>query len=260
MLLHLLSVAMGFVAIILLLSIAVTGLVEAAQSAVRLRSKLLRDGLAELFAAATSDAIESVDEKIGALQKEYPNLVPRRRISREQVRTLAGLVKPEWATQGSEEIDRLFKLMELRTSEVFRDRLRIINILAGFVVAFVFQASAFDLFSRLNSDAVFLRQAVSIGFQLDSTGSSDSAEPPAGTPALEDPGSPDGASTQRELLGLRPWPDGGYFVESLGSGVSRLLGVLFTGLLLSLGAPFWFDVLSGLVGLLRSQRARAASD
>jgi hypothetical protein len=134
-----------------------------------------------------------------------------------------------------------------RLSGAYKRHLKLISIIVGLVVAVLLNADSFQVASTLWTDPVLRAQVVAtagatVGKGADSTSKKDE-------PKLAD-----------VVEGLRPLPIGwtcGKDASLLpciwttipSVTLSKILGWLLTAGALSLGAPFWFDVLSKFINI-----------
>jgi hypothetical protein len=121
-------------------------------------------------------------------------------------------------------------------------------VLVGFVIAVAANASTFDVAEKLWHDPV-TRQAVAeaAGRVADEGANPDITSVADATNKLKELGLPIGWDKDAETM----WADGWKVWNWGWSHVGTALGWVLTALLVMLGAPFWFDVLSKL-GSLRS--------
>ncbi len=133
-------------------------------------------------------------------------------------------------------LERRFNSAQDRARQWFAMHTRIITVIASVLVAFLFQLDSFQLLQRLSSDPEARARLV------------------AGATALQqqaqqglDEASPASQAIQSLVLIPNPYP-------APGSGKwswpwPHLLGILASVALLSLGAPFWFNLLKSLANL-----------
>ncbi len=168
-----------------------------------------------------------------------------------------------------------------RVSGWYKRKAQLITLVIAFVVTFAINGDTTMLFNRLMGDAT-LREAVSAAAEnyirqplpeLEATPVPDATEPDADVPPEDDSAdaqtnSDDGASPdlesalnriselQRpiidtfELIGWSSDPDDPRAVPDWDDATAvraKLLGLILTAIMVSLGAPFWFDMLNRLV-------------
>lgn len=159
-----------------------------------------------------------------------------------------------------------------RVADRFTNSTRIVTFVASLVVALVLQLDTAALVGRLNADPVLRQNLVEQAVQAQKT-----LLVPAGAPATQaspqtpaQPGAPDAAAQTtpqedqdqqiRDRLQFLSSVDVIEMPGSLHEWVARwespsghwpmkLLGIIFTALLLSLGAPFWYNALKNLIRL-----------
>lgn len=320
-----LGILIGFVTVILVLSVVSTALVQMTSSLLRLRGRNLFRGLERvLLTAAEASDIEKRAIKEGEMDSKklvedicsssglleigaswFPN-VPRRLrgpsrswIDREELKEI--LDGMELSQDFKDKVDALFPRLEDLTKKRFGFSMRAIAVCWAIVIAVAFQVSAPDLLRDLSIDPeqrkVALDLAARVGAQRDLAGEAlsalraereDLAEPLANVESAG-PGTvapiselrtalaeQQGAETivaryieilnalQREQvkesmgtlakLDIALWSGGtDFYWTTSGNDCDvewgNLLGVLMTATLLSLGAPFWFQMLHQLSGL-----------
>jgi len=153
----------------------------------------------------------------------------------------------------------LFDRFEDQLRQRFTVKMRQISVGVAVVVAFVFQFSSPAILQEIMVDPGLQTRAVEMGRELAGQvsqnigGNGDqSAVVPADLVA----------QIRRELAELRglrsrlgelnilPWRSGwAFYVDNGGVAWGHLLGVMISALLLSLGAPFWYEVLRDLIKL-----------
>jgi hypothetical protein len=185
---------------------------------------------------------------------------------------LKALLKSSGGEATLDNIGAWFDATMDRVSQRFGTHMRMWTIAVSFAVALLLQMDVLSIYSRLASDsalrASFVGQAVKTSETLaaDATrplapGESDAAK----QKAIEDYHAA-AAQWQTTLttlgpLGFLPGLGGQYCALS----TAKVLGLLLGGMLLSLGAPFWFNALKTLTSLRPvlaqkvDQRARATS-
>ena len=154
------------------------------------------------------------------------------------------------------QLDQWFTPVMDRVSQRFALHTRIWTVMFSFALAFALHLDSFRVMSQLASDAE-LRARVST--------SADALATRAELTAPSTTGVPDAAATREDLLGgaerlrsllsdqmtfrLVPDPYPTPFYEYWKPTWSHLFGIVMTGILLSLGAPFWFNALKALCNL-----------
>jgi hypothetical protein len=143
-----------------------------------------------------------------------------------------------------------------RLSGVYKRYLKWLSLAVGLGLAVVINGDTFDVATALWHDDALRAQMVSLGSKvIDET-------PPAATTATTNAPDVSGAEVvaklQRAEVELRPLPLGWTMSPSFWERswwlvcwavIVKLTGILVTALALSLGAPFWFDVLSKFMNI-----------
>jgi hypothetical protein len=280
MLSNVLGVLIALVTVILLLSMVVTGLVRATQAVLRLRSRNLQQGVASLL-AKYAGGVASMYRGHAAGVLNAPNLAvlekvnngdgwPRRllgpKVSWAQPAELASAIAhaadslrtaqartalpPDTSPQG---IEQDVVRMEPALKKRFQLFIRLWTIFWSLIVAALFQVNSADLLSSFAGPASADTRAAATDKVLvlvQAAGSRNGADEVAATLASE------GAEAQLKAFGIRFWGRGPayYFDSAQGLRWQAIIGVLMTGILMSFGAPFWFQKLQFLASL-RDQRA-----
>lgn len=140
-----------------------------------------------------------------------------------------------------------------RVSGYYKRWAQLVIIVIAIVVATLFNVDTLAIASSLARDPAKRAALVSAAQEA-------VAHPPPGVAPRPDASSPEGkqalatiAAIQSEVAALElpvGWPDPSFNRESCCSWLfKKILGVLLTAFALSLGAPFWFDLLGKLVNL-----------
>ena len=152
-----------------------------------------------------------------------------------------------------------------RTSQRFTASTRMITFVGAFIVAFALQVDTPAIVNRLSADDTLRQQLVKDAETLYAENaraatSALGASAPKEAPADENAATAPTASTKAEAdmaqkhramlsaAGLVRLPSSGEAWLN-GFGLTSVLGMLLTALLLSLGAPFWYSVLGKLLQL-----------
>ncbi|NJO40193.1 MAG: hypothetical protein HC865_05850 [Cyanobacteria bacterium RU_5_0] len=215
-------------------------------------------------------------EILTKLEKEHPELLRKvadlpRQLKRnllslaEQARIKAKSLEGE-VRQLEKEIADWFNNSMDRASGVYRRNAKGIAILIGFIVAIVINADTFHIVSRLSKDSVIRSTITDTADQL--VAQRNSTAPIAPNPLFVEPSpsaSPDSASQIQNnlqqvkeavdgMLDELPLPIGWNPIniseqEAASQGwaipiLRRLIGWFITGVALSMGATFWYDLLS----------------
>lgn len=291
--LDLLGLLVGFVSLLFLLSLIVTGLVQATQAILRLRARNLLFGLASVLVERAGVEWPVAKEKAREILNDRSASVFRG--SPDPNGIIAKIVGPRvsWLDEGKlreilseidmgmdtasgtcDELVEGVENIERPLSKRFLRNIRIWTILWSMAVAFAFQATPSALF-------FVAPQAVNVATSVPRPARGDASStspPPAGeskTPgaaasvALRSPdetvpdyfpssttpasASGDSQAAWRTLrqLGMEPFSDGSdfYFIDKVGVQWANVFGTLLTVVLLSFGAPFWFNVLNNIANL-----------
>jgi hypothetical protein len=145
-----------------------------------------------------------------------------------------------------------------RLSGDYKRSLKVLSLIVGIGVAFAFNADSLSVGQALWGDETLRGQIVNAAAQYVD-------KPPADKDCKNDDPQKETACLYQKLKqqqeGLRPfpigWPDK-QFYTALGTAsggacllilLLKILGCLWTGLALSLGAPFWFDILQKFMNI-----------
>jgi len=134
--------------------------------------------------------------------------------------------------QAHANIERWFREVMERVTGWYRRKMQLIILVVAAAMSVALNVDSFDVANSLWNDAA-LRDSVVAAAQKD-TGQALNGDLDVIEERLGDLGLP---------LGWRSPPDG------LMAWSSKIAGLLFTTIALSLGAPFWFDLLSRFVGV-----------
>lgn len=264
--LDVLGILIGFATVMLLLSLLVTGLVQAVQAGGGLRRRNLQWGLERVLhdalgfqEADARTAAKAVIETIIA-GKPSPGAAQRKRSLASRVWNPApSWIKPDELIQrlsdaghpvaeeaNQKQVVERFKQSEDYLSKRFAYHVRFVTIPIVFVIAAAFQISSIELLGRLSKEAEFRQMLVS-----EAEGLVADIEPGIrNAPRHQDVAGAalkDVQETQVRLnaLKIELWPRGWAFFGN----PTNILGVVLTGILLTFGAPFWFEMLGQLVRL-----------
>ena len=227
MLMDILGILIGFSAIMLLFSLLVTALVHGAQATLQLRFKNMKGVINAFF-----DHIDILDEPCKSQLADklsgrsttslYATALPLdllgnrlklSRIGKQElvaiVQSIAGML-PEHTAKIEKEINQHFDTLEEIMSQRFKQWMHQLSIALAFIICFVFQLNCFAILDNLNQDSLYRQQAIQLS-QPDS------------------------------------WYD--YYLSLDVSSLYNWLGIIFSAILISLGAPFWFNRLRDVVSL-----------
>ncbi len=254
MLMDILGILIGFAAVMLLFSLLVSALVHGAQAALNLRLRNMK-GIVEAFFKHA----DQVDEKIHSLICEkiekrtpsqvYSTVLPldllgnRLKLTRISKQELIDMVYSihELSIEAKEQlkakINKDFLTLEGIMIQRFKQWMHQISIGLAFVICFVFQLNCFELLNKLNHDSAYRQQLIQLSTQLD--------------PSNQDTN--DSAKLQGQLSALNfkitpdQWPK--YYKPTSVNSIFNWLGIIFSTILISLGAPFWFNRLKDMASL-----------
>ncbi len=273
---NILGVTVGFIAVMLLLSLVVTGLTSAAKSLMRLPARSARAGLVQHLnldlGLDQPQARELAWQHLGDFadhQRSQPLLVALLRLLLGPRREL---VDPKALTELLKDQTPPCDLAQPVSAESLANRasdnltltMRWLSVAAALLVAGGFQVNATELLGDLTIDTTLRAKTVELATEL-------AKRDPPNDPLQST--SPDRISTQllaqKKLIELTDgklgridiqfWGKGwAYYTKPLPSPsgqtrfpFSHLFGVLTTTLLISFGAPFWYQQLKKL-GALKS--------
>jgi hypothetical protein len=154
-------------------------------------------------------------------------------------------------------------------TEFYRNRTRIIALIVGFALAVAFNADTFSMATKLYRDsgmrsAIVAQAEATVAQPLPFDTTSNYATPEESTvvSVLKTRLNKEGRDLISQMKSMAlplggnrfPWPK-----EDKNRGwnlVIRVLGWLFTGVAVSMGAPFWYDLLGRLVGIRASLKSK----
>jgi len=257
MLLDVLAVIIGFSAVMVLLSLIVTAMVQATQSLFRMRSANLRDGLEMVIgqvAGTNSNAGAAARAVLEAASmppaKSVPGrlvdfLAPRERtwIDPDEVGEHLREAAAGFTDAEVEDTARRFRRAEQLMTMRFVGRIRVVTLLWALVVPLWFQVDSLALLSNLSLQPEL--RALADQRHLVMSEYENLLDELRLAAVRESTARAGSAARYLGALNLSPWWGGWSFYASL----ANWLGVLITTLALMLGAPFWFNVLKSTVGL-----------
>ncbi len=265
MLMDILGIMIGFASIMLLFSLLVSALVHGAQATLNLRLRNMKDIIGAFFKHT-----DQVDDEIYKLLNEklqqrtpnqvYSTVLPvnllgnRLELTRVSKQELIDMVY-SIADMGHEakeklkaKIEKDFSTLEEVMIQRFKQWMHQISIGMAFVICFAFQLNCFDLLNKLNNDSAYRQQAIQAG-QLKTL---DSKQP--------ENESSDQIQGQLSALSFNitpdKWPE--YYAKAQISSLTNWIGIIFSTILISLGAPFWFNRLKDMASL-RDKLSKHAS-
>jgi len=249
-----LGIMIGFASIMLLFSLLVSALVHGAQATLNLRLRNMKDIIGAFFKHT-----DQVDDEIYKLLNEklqqrtpnqvYSTVLPinllgnRLELTRVSKQELIDMVYSiadmghEAKEKLKEKIEKDFSTLEEVMIQRFKQWMHQISIGMAFVICFVFQLNCFDLLNKLNNDTAYRQQAIQMG-------------------QVHTPDSPH-ANNSEQLQGqlsalsfnITPnkWTE--YYATAQVSSLTNWIGIIFSTILISLGAPFWFNRLKDMASL-----------
>ena len=250
MLMDILGILIGFIGIMLLFSLLITAVVHGAQAALQLRFKNMKSVINAFF-----DHIDVLDEPCKTQLADklngrsavtlYATALPldilgnRLKLSSIGKKELIAIVQsiggmiPEHTKRIEKEINEHFDTLEEIMSQRFKQWMHQLSIILAFVICFVFQLNCFSLLDKLNQDSLYRQQAMQISQEI-------TAE-----------SSPDQLENKLMALSFTIEPDTWYqyYLSLEVSSIFNWIGIIFSSILISLGAPFWFNRLRDVVSL-----------
>jgi hypothetical protein len=273
---NVLSVAVGLFFIFLILSLTTTSIFEAVASLSRSRARLLRSGLSKLLSGAVMENGAALFARVfghGLVQSQsksgLPSYLPAQSFSAALFDVLSdkregtlfsqiergvgalseGYVKQSLAafiaTSGGDlealrsRVEDWFNGAMDRLSGDYKRHTQVIQLLFGVAVAAVFNIDALNVATALWQDAD-KRQAVAAAAQSFAATHSSVA------------GAADTTSQLLQQLTSLPVPmgwAGAPLTRGLSAWAYAVVGWLITGFAISLGAPFWFDLLQNVLNI-----------
>lgn len=254
MLMDMLGIFIGFSAIMLIFSLLVTALVHGAQAALNLRLKNLKNVIEAFFNQVeflTDECVETLLSKIDhrgpnqlyatALPLNLPgNKLMLTNIGRQELVDIinsAHELSIEQREQLVQKVSYYFETLEELMSQRFKQWMHQISIAIALVICFTFQLNCFSVLDELNQDSYYRAQAANMGSEM----------------LQQDLANWQSDDIQEKMHALdfkitpEQWPDY-YFALDL-SVLTNWLGIIFSTILISLGAPFWFNRLKDLISL-----------
>ncbi len=263
-----LGVFIAFICIMLLLSLVVTSMIQVIQASLRLRARNLKKGLQSiienLYGKDSGDAGKLALKVLHAKNicflgriNDRPDISLKRFLGppvsyvdpRDLPRAFkhAGLDDAEEEARAKEikaSFDKMWNQLENR----FLLRIRFVTIICAIIVAGYFQISTPDLLKKLSANQAGQGQAAAAvnGAQGPAAGSQgkEVVQKALARLAAEYP------EVQKEIeIDIDGWPEKWAFYYDGSVQVRNIVGVLITAVLLSMGAPFWFERLKEAVKL-----------
>ena len=258
MIFDVLGIFIGFSAIMLLFSLLVTAIVHGAQAGLSLRFKNLKTVITAFLSKdnhVSEYAIKSILKRIEERNPHHlyatalPINVPgnQLKITRINVGDLKRYISEcddlsDQARQALiEKVENEFELVEEVMSQRFKQWMHQISIVVAFCLSILFQLNSFQLLHQLHTDSYFRLQMQHLGEQQIDASKQDDITP-LPVDALQ-------AHLASFKFEVRPaqWSD--YYFSWQLSTLGHWLGILFSTILISFGAPFWFNRLKDLISL-----------
>jgi len=255
MLMDMLGILTGFVAIMLLFSLLVTALVQGTQAALDLRFKNLKsviDSFLQNMSLIESKAAEKI---MNQLEKRftcglYATALPlniasnRLKVTNIGKQELVDIINntPEMGLDQKEQLRKHvmehFQTLEEVMSQRFKQWMHQISIGIAFVICFAFQLNCFQLLNQLNEDTTFRHQTIAFANEYSEKSSLDEKSDLQIQNSLQ--------SLNFKIIPSQ-WP--AYYFSANIDTLTHWLGVIFSSILISLGAPFWFNRLKDMASL-----------
>ncbi len=244
MLMDILGIIIGFASIMLLFSLLVSAIVHGAQAALHLRFKNMRSVLDAFFKhldvldePCRTQLTNKINQRspIGLYATALPlNFLGNRfkitSIGKQELMDMVHSIESmtlEHKEQLQNKIEHHFEILEEIMSQRFKQWMHQISIILAFVICFAFQLNCFSLLDKLNQDSIYRQQAMAI--------------------------TEHGNQIEDKLMALnftlQPDKWMAYYASLDISSIYNWLGIIFSTILISLGAPFWFNRLRDVVSL-----------
>ena len=220
-----------------------------------------RPGIHAILDLMKDDALEDVVQSVGDVAEEAAAAAPLPRSTRRSVTTAVAASRTE-LQKLHDSVEVWFNNAMDRVSGAYKRRTQMWLFLIGLVLAILMNADTVGMWRQLSTNQQ-LRDGLAKTAVDQLPNLTSSAQPPAGTPAPDTAHAKavyESALEKLEQSQLRfGWSEAdaqGVWIEPrLGTLLRKLLGLLITAVALSLGAPFWFDVLNKIVNIRGAGRA-----
>jgi hypothetical protein len=206
---------------------------------------ICKDGTPEQIQAQVRERLENIRSLALHLELTHPELAnaARARVAFLQQANSQFLAK----------INLWFDQTMDRTSERFTAHARYVTFFAGLAVALAMQLDTAALVSRLSTDPELRKELVAIAQQQAASGTAATSGTPATSGTVIQLSDVDRNNLKdlmvNNLVGMpQSWSDWAGRWHS-DNWLLKLLGIVLTALLLSLGAPFWYGTLQNLLRL-----------
>ena len=226
-----------------------------AQAAFNLRFKNLKVVLSQFFQNMDFVEYKITNAVLNHIDNQFPNglyatalplNIPGNRlkltsIGQQELITIINNTRDvsiEEKEQLKRKIQEHFQTLEEIMSQRFKQWMHQISITLAFVICFVFQLNCFSLLNQLNHDSAFRQQTLILADQLNTSSTQSEIQHD---------------TVQAHLTSLQfdihpeQWPD--YYFSFEIQTLSHWLGIIFSSILISLGAPFWFNRLKDMASL-----------
>ncbi len=251
---NILAVALAFIGVMLLLSLVVTGIASGLKCLLRLRSRATHSGLVDYLRAELhlppKEAQSAAWEQLGdftdpkrrnALWVGLIRLIRGPRSQLVGVDTLKALAQkhaPKADPPTTTHLQRLNAMISARLTLA----MRWVSVFCALAVAGSFQVNAPDLLGDLSIDAELRKKAVELSTELVKQGEDITAVQ---------------SNVKLRAIDIQLWGEGwAYYTKPIKNRtgqehfpISHLFGVLVTAVLITFGAPFWYQQLKRVSAL-----------
>ncbi|HSY25378.1 MAG TPA: hypothetical protein VK841_24805 [Polyangiaceae bacterium] len=273
-----LDIFISFATVMLGISMLIMILTQTVSTAVNLRGKKLAKALEALLAEAKVDVPTAASVAHSVLTHRLvsdgvivPRLAPAIRKDEllrilEKLKTTMTAAEAAQFKDSNDTIEKWFDSAMDRAAHEFAGILRLVTVGFSLIVAFGMHLDTLELLSQLSSTTEMRAGLVASSASM--MRHAESLQPKSAGTTTEDSESVD--SLVKEAKGIRsdltkaqlrllPEPYPGLSYAIVNNGWRHLLGVLVSAVLLSLGAPFWFNMLR-TASTLRPLLAAKADD
>ncbi len=252
-----LGIMIGFASIMLLFSLLVSALVHGAQATLNLRLRNMKGIIGAFFKhcdQVDDDIQQLLNDKLAQRtpNQVYSTVLPvnilgnRLELTRVSKKELIDMVYSitDMASDAKEclkeKIEKEFGTLEEIMIQRFKQWMHQISIGLAFIICFVFQLNCFELLNKLNHDSAYRQQAIQVVQAL-----------PTDTQYFEKSIRDDTLQGGLSALNFTINPDNwkSYYATPAMSSLTHWLGIIFSAILISLGAPFWFNRLKDMASL-----------
>ena len=274
-LMDVLGILIAFITVMLVFSIVITSLVQATQAVLRFRARTLRDSLAKILKDVQKDATKgasgAADNALKLLNESDSALLFSKFKATGFFSNLFG-PQVSWIDQESLDkelrkntlsmnlsqihaVSEKFKHIQKPMQKIYLRKARMVTLFWAVIVAIYFQLSTPQLLHDFSASPEERAEAHKLSSQL--------LEENQDGNDLTLPAEFSGTA----LLKIEPWAKTDFYLGKDGNWKTlkdyhwnNIVGVLVTILLLSLGAPFWFNMLKSVVSLRDSLAPKQAED